>query len=582
MTFEADETFTVDLSNIANATVADGQGTGTILNDDAAPTLAVGDLTLSEGDAGTTTATFTVSKTGATALPASVDWATSDATALAGSDYTGGSGSLTFTSGQTTATVTVTVSGDLTYEPTEAFHVDLSNPSGATIADGLGVGTITNDDPLPSVSISDATVFEGDGGPKGADFGVTLSNPSYQTITVDWATGDVTALDGVDYAGASGTVTFAPGQTAKTVTVNDIGDTLDENDETFAVGLSNVASASIADASGTGTIVDDDGPVSISVNDVAVGEGDLGTTPLAFTVSLDYPSGKPVSVDWTASGTSATAGSDFTAASGTVNFPPDEMVKTVTLNVNGDAVFETDEVLAVDLSNAVNATVNDGHGVGTITNDDAQPTLSIDDVTLDEGNAGTASATFHVTLTGATEVAASVDWATAPGTATAGSDFSAGGATLNFAPGDTSATIDVPIQGDTTFEPDETLVVNLTGAAGATLTDTQGVGTIRNDDKQVTRVKAAVAKTKKGLLAKGTLTGGAVGGMRVTVAIFKQKGKRYVKAGARTVALKKVKDGTGSYLAKFKRPKAGRYKLVVTYAGDATHLACTAAKRFKV
>ena len=582
VTFEADETFTVDLSNVANATVADGQGTGTVLNDDAAPTLAVGDLTLSEGDAGTTTATFTVSKTGATALPASVDWATSDATALAGSDYTGGSGSLTFTSGQTTATVTVTVSGDLTYEPTEAFHVDLSNPSGATIADGLGVGTITNDDPPPSVSISDATVFEGDGGPKGTDFGVTLSNPSYQTITVDWATGDDTALDGVDYAGASGTVTFAPGQTAKTVTVNDIGDTLDENDETFAVGLSNVASASIADASGTGTIVDDDGPVSISVNDVAVGESDLGTTPLAFTVSLDYPSGKPVSVDWTASGTSATAGSDFTAASGTVNFPPDEMVKTVTLNVNGDAVFETDEVLAVDLSNAVNATVNDGHGVGTITNDDAQPTLSIDDVTLDEGNAGTASATFHVTLTGATEVAASVDWATAPGTATAGSDFSAGGATLNFPPGDTSATIDVPIQGDTTFEPDETLVVNLTGAAGATLTDTQGVGTIRNDDKQVTGVKAAVAKTKKGLLAKGTLTGGAFGGMRVTVAIFKQKGKRYVKAGARTVALKKVKDGTGSYLAKFKRPKAGRYKLVVTYAGDATHLACTAAKRFSI
>ncbi len=132
------------------------------------------------------------------------------------------------------------------------------------------------------------------------------------------------------------------------------------------------------------------------MNDVAVGEGDIGTTPLAFTVSLDYPSGKPVSVDWTASGASAAPGSDFTAASGTVNFPPDEMVKTITLNVTGDTVFETDETLAVDLSSPVSATVNDGHGVGTITNDDAQPTLSIDDVTVAEGNAGTATATFHV------------------------------------------------------------------------------------------------------------------------------------------------------------------------------------------
>ena len=243
---------------------------------------------------------------------------------------------------------------------------------------------------------------------------------------------------------------------------------------------------------------------------------------------------------------------------------------------------QIDETLVVDLSSPVNATVNDGHGVGTITNDDAQPTLSLDDVTVGEGNAGTGTATFHVTLTGATEVAASVDWATAQGTATAGSDFSTGGATLNFAPGDTSKAIDVSIHGDTTFEPDETYAVNLSAATGATLADAQGVGTIHNDDKQVTKVKAAVAKTKKGLLAKGTLTGGAVGGMRVTVAIFKQKGRRFVKAGARTVALKKVKNGTGSYLAKFKRPKAGRYKLVVTFAGDASHRACAATKRFKV
>ena len=583
VTFENDESFTVDLSNETNATVADAVGLGTIQNDDAAPTIAISDVTLNEGDAGTTTATFTVTKTGATAFAATFDWTTVDVTALAGSDFTAGTGSVSLAPGQTTANVTVNISTDLTYELTETFQVVVSNPVAATISDGIGLGTITNDDPLPSISVSNASVFEGDSGPKAATFDITLSNPSYQTISVDRATSDGSAVDGVDYAGAVGTTTFAPGETAKQVTVNATGDTLDENNETFTVDLANAVASTIADGQGIGTIVDDDGPVSISVDDAAASEGNVGSAPLTFTVSLDYPSGKPVQVDWAASAASATAGSDFAVASGTVTFPPDEMVRTITVNLAGDLTFEADETLSIDLSLPVNATVNDGHAVGTITNDDAAPVIAIDDVAVAEGNNGTTTATFHVTLTGATDLTASVDWGTAAATATAGSDFSAATGALSFAPGDTARTIDVQVNGDTTFEPNETYAVNFGTVTGATLGDTQGVGSITNDDKQPTALKVAVVKGKKGLSAKGTLSGGATNGQKVTVSLLRAKGKKFVKAGAHTVALTKAVGGTGSYRAAFKRPKAGRYKVVVSFAGDLSHLACSAtAKPFKV
>ena len=571
-TFENDETFTVDLSNPVNVTIADAQGLGTILNDDAAPSLAVDDVSMTEGNTGSGTMTFTVTKTGPTALPASVDWTTSDATATAGSDYAAGSGTVTLTPGQTTATITVTFSGDTTFEADETFHVDLSNPSGATISDAQGVGTIVNDDPQPSISVSDASAFEGDSGTNDATFTVSLSNPSYQSISVDWATADATATAGPDYIAGNGTVTFAPGETSKTITVKVKGDTLNEFNETFSLNLSNPANASIADAQGTGTIVDDDGPVAISVGDASAPEGDAGTTPLTFTVSLDAPSGKPVSVDWVTSDGTATSGSDYASAGGTVNFPPDTLSETVSVNANGDTTYEHDETFTVDLSNPTNASIADAQGTGTIANDDPSPTLSIDDVSVGEGNTGTVAATFTVSLSGATALPAQVDWATAPGTATAGTDYVTGSGTLVFGVGQTSRTVSVQVKGDRTFEPDETFDVVLSTPTDATIATSAGVGTIRNDDRRPTRLTLAVTKSKKTLTAKGVLSGGVVPGMKVTVTLLRLKGKRYVKAGVRTVRLTKIKGGTGRYAASFKRPAKGRYAVRVLFKGDAHHL----------
>ena len=144
---EATETFVVNLSSPVNATIADGQGQGTIVNDDSAPSLAIGDVTVNEGNSGVTNAIFSVTLSAASSQTVTVNYATADGSAkVATRDYAAVSGTLTFAPGQTTQTIAVPVIGDKRKEKDETFFVNLSGPSNATIADGQGRGTITNDD----------------------------------------------------------------------------------------------------------------------------------------------------------------------------------------------------------------------------------------------------------------------------------------------------------------------------------------------------------------------------------------------------------------------------------------------------
>jgi hypothetical protein len=231
---------------------------GTILDDDPEPTLSISDASVTEGDSGTTTAVFTVTLSAASGRVVSVTYATADGTASAGADYNSASGTLTFAPGALTQFLTVTVLGDTLDEPDETFTVNLSNAVNAAIADGQGVGTILDDDPEPTLSISDASVTEGNAGPVSAVFTVTLSAASGRVVSVTYATADGTASAGTDYISTGGTLTFAPGETTRTLTVTVNGDTLDEPNETFTVNLSNAVNAAIADGQGVGTIRDDD------------------------------------------------------------------------------------------------------------------------------------------------------------------------------------------------------------------------------------------------------------------------------------------------------------------------------------
>src|SRR3989442_1211706 len=267
------------------------------------------------------------------------------------------------------------------------------------------------------------------------------------------AKGTATLADN-DYQSASGTVSFAPGQTNQTITVLVNGDTKCEPNEPFTVYLSGQCSAGVVKSAGLVTILNDDGVPGISINDVTVTEGNSGTTNAVFTVSLATLSSQTITVNYaTANGTATLADNDYQSASGTLTFSPGQTNKTITVLVNGDIKFEPNETFQVNLSGATNGFVSDNQGIGTIVNDDLQPSITINDVAVTEGNSGTTNAVFTLSLSNPSSQTITVNYATADGTATlADSDYQSASGTVTFAPGQTTQTITVLINGDTRFE----------------------------------------------------------------------------------------------------------------------------------
>ncbi|CAA6820253.1 MAG: Alkaline phosphatase (EC [uncultured Sulfurovum sp.] len=485
---EPDETFNIILSNPSNASISKDTGVGTILNDDSYPGITINDIQRNEGNSGTTNFTFTVSLDNAYASAVSVDYATSNGTAtLADNDYIAKSGTVNFAAGETSKTVTILVNGDTKVEPNETFNVTLSNPSNASISKAIGVGTILNDDTLPTLSINDTQKDEGDSGTTDFDFTVSLSRSYPVDVTVDYLTTDDTAtIADSDYqALTTTTLTIPAGQTTATITAKVNGDTIVESDETFNIILSNPSNASISKDTGVGTILNDDSYPGITINDIQRNEGNDGTTNFTFTVSLENAYASAVSVDYdTSNGTATLADNDYNANSGTVNFAAGETSKTVTILVNGDTKVESDETFNVTLSNPSNASISKAIGVGTILNDDTLPTLSINDIEKNEGDSDTTDFDFTVSLSRSYPVDVTVDYLTTDDTATiADSDYQAlTTTTLTIPAGQTTATITAKVNGDTIVESDETFNIILSNPSNASISDNTGVGTILNDD----------------------------------------------------------------------------------------------------
>jgi hypothetical protein len=342
----------------------------------ARPTLAISNVSMNEGNSGTIAFNFTVTLSNPDSHTVTVNYATSDSTATAGSDYTATSGSLTFTpGGATSQTVTVLVNGDALNEADETFFVNLSGAVNGNITTGQATGTIVNDDPLPGLSINNVT------GPEGnatnptkwriQGFRVTLSAPSGQTVSVNFATADGTATANSDYVPTSGALTFAPGVTTQMVNVTIVGDTVQEPDETYTVNLSGASNANITRAGGTGTIQNDDGPPGLSIGNVTQSEGNSGTRNFTFNVTLTGSASGTVTVQYTtADGTAMVSDNDYQSASGTLTFLQGQTGKKVVVVVNGDTRVEPNETFFVNLFNAVGAAIINGTGTGTIQNDD--------------------------------------------------------------------------------------------------------------------------------------------------------------------------------------------------------------------
>jgi CSLREA domain-containing protein len=333
------------------------------------------------------------------------------------------------------------------------------------------------------LEIGPATVIEGDSGTVAATFVVTRSLRTSGTDTVTYATVANTA-DGSDFTAVPPTqLTFTPGVISQTITVDVIGDALEEDDETFFVQLSNPSpGVFFSQASGTGTIVDDDGAPKLSIADVSLSEGNSGSKIATFVVNMSLAWADPVTVNYTTSSGTAVAPNDYQAQSGQLTFIPGDTQETIAITIFGDTMDEWDETFLVTLSNPSNATLVDNQATGTISNDDTPPTLSIADTSLAEGNSGTKTAVFTVTLSAISGKTVTVDFATVDETAVAPHDYTAQTNSLSFVPGETQKTIVISVVGDQLDEDDETFLVNLSSAVNATLGDEQARATLSNDD----------------------------------------------------------------------------------------------------
>ncbi|HQV03003.1 Calx-beta domain-containing protein [Novosphingobium sp.] len=516
-----------------------------------AGTLSINDVTQTEGNSGTINYVFTVTRSGGSAGAISADWSLANGTTNSADFGTfPQSGTINFADGQTTATITITVAGDSTFEPNEAFFVNLTNlTGGATLSDGQGQGTITNDDaaPVAQLSINDVTQTEGNSGTTSLVFTVTRGGDTSGAASATWTVVNGTT-DAADFTGLlTGTVNFAAGELTQTITVQVTGDTTVEPNETFSVVLSNPgANTTITDNTGAGSITNDDVPPQANVffnefhydnSSTDVGErievaGLAGTDLTGWTIVL-YNGGNGQSyATINLSGTISDQDDGFGTLSfnavGMQNGAPDgfalvdnfgrviqflsyEGTMTAT-NGPANGLTSTDVGVAEEPAPGAGFSlqlIGTGSGTGDFTwtgartdnfglvNTDqdflggnAQGQFRISDAVVTEGNSGTSLLTFTVSRAGGFNSTATVDWnlnLLGAGTTFANAADLAGGGTqggtLTFAAGQFSQTVTIVVNGDVAPEFNETLQVVLSNVTGnAALSDATGVGTINNDD----------------------------------------------------------------------------------------------------
>lgn len=389
---ELHEEFLVTLSNIAGDAVlepATDRAIGRIEDDDTVtvldPEISVPPAFGFEGDDSTVTTEmlFQVTLNVPVAGDVELNYVTGDVTATAGIDYDATNGTVVIPAGDTFALVAVDVRGDTDEEGPEllALNLELVTQGLAMLLTPEATGTILDDDITgpPFLSVQPVKMFEGDSGVREMTVFVTLGGPAADTVTVDYATRDATALAGSDYRITAGTLTFEPGETENTFTVAILGDTVIEADERFELVLSNMSGDAILFTDVANATIESDDPFAmVTIDDVVLPEGDSGTGEMLFTVSLDAPAGDPVTLDYESAdavtGNSAAAGEDYTPVSGVLTILPGETEDTIAVQISGDTDNEFDEAFTVQLSNvSQNAELADPVGEGRIVNDDDTP-----------------------------------------------------------------------------------------------------------------------------------------------------------------------------------------------------------------
>ena len=434
----------------------------------ALPTVRFAAATFSVPEAGT--ATITVTRSGLLADGATVHYTTTNGTALGGTHYTPASGTLTFNAGEASRTFTVATSDNPLVNPDRTVNLTLGSPNGLLLGvPSTAVLTIANNDEggVLAFAASNVQIAENGGA---ATIEVVRSGANLAGgVTVRFATTNGTAIAGSAYTATSGTLTFPAGATSATFTVPILDNTVFGGDRTFQVTLSSPGGgATLATpATASVTIQENDTPGSFQFSSAtyAATEGGPAASITVTRTGTNLAGG--VTIAYATSDGTATAGTDYTAKSGTLTFAAGVTSMVFTVPIANDAIIEPAETVNLTLAVPAGSPALLGaptSAVLTIQDDDGPGfRFSVASQSVAEGG----SASVVVVRTGSLTTPASVDYQVAGGTASGGGvDFTLANGTLSFATGQASKTIVVPTVNDTLFEGPETIVLQLANPTG--------------------------------------------------------------------------------------------------------------------
>ncbi|MDM8519647.1 Calx-beta domain-containing protein [Anaerolineales bacterium HSG6] len=472
LNIEPDRTFFVNLGNPTGMDMGTPVSTLVTIVDEDTPTIQLTASSYSQNeDIGSVQVEVTLSK--AVNATINVDYATSDGTASAGSDYTTTSGTLTFIPSQISQTLTIPLGVETVIENDETCYLSLSNPISATLGSPVSATlTIVNDD-IPSVYLSNSTYSVNEAGGT-VNLEIQLSAPALTTVTVSYATADGSASVSIDYNIASGSVTFAPGQTVMTVPVTIFDDGNVEPDKTFSFALSSPNKATLGSPdSATITIVNDDvtpppplPKIQFALTNYTISEGDGS---VVVQVTLSPASGNTITVDYATNNVVALSGSDYTVTTGTLTFASSETSQDITVPIMDDATTaESSEDFTINLSNPTNATLGSPNST-TVTIQDNEPTVQFASNGFNVAENG-GPASIDVTLSHASIHPVVITYTTSNGTALDSTDYQARNTSLTISAG-LSGNFTIPITDDTVFDGDKLLLftVTLSSPVAATL-----------------------------------------------------------------------------------------------------------------
>lgn len=492
---ENDETFSVTLSidgsdSLFASIGGQNTATATITDDDNAPTVGffpAGSQSINEGNSGQSSfLPFTVRLSQPSSKPVTVLYATSNGTATAGEDYVANSGTLTFNPGQQEQKISVRVIGDdKVGEGNETFFLTLSAPTNATLStDSQNIGIILDDDTPPSLTVAAQPPSVTEGG--NLVFVISLDRPALKTVTFMYRTLDGTAVEGNDYTGSQNqTATIGVGESSTAIPISTLADSISEASETFSLEVFGASNAIISggSAQAQGTIRDGNGTPVISFVDPMprITEGNSASVNLSFQLSLNKTSSQPITVTYNTSNGSAVADKDFTSTSGTATIPANTPANTVGATINvaviGDTIAEFTETFSLDIDNSTNATIGTPQATGSITDNDTDPTLNINSVSVVEGQ----PATFTVSLTGNnTEKPVTVNYNTVDGSAKNPVDYTLASSSATLLNGERTKLFSINTFDDRVAEQTETFTV--TTSADNALGSPTGTGTITDNE----------------------------------------------------------------------------------------------------